>query len=136
MRTRESHNYHCGLIGGALSTYDSTTYGVNKVSPLNSLDHFHVVGGQLPQDVMHVLYEGVLPLEVKLLLYQLVFEEHIFTLESLNERFSSFLYGRHEVKNDLPKRIEQQHLRGISKLPLSGIRLFTCMHVSTLIVNY
>lgn len=91
------------------------------MSPLNELDYFHVANGQLPQDIMHVIYEGVLPLEIRLLLSKIVNEEHLFTLDSLNERFSSFPYGRNEVKNKLPRRIEQRHLKGTNKLPLSGI---------------
>ena len=32
-------------------------------SPLNSIEHFHVANSQIPQDFMHIVLEGVLPLE-------------------------------------------------------------------------
>ena len=63
---------------------DSTTYGVNSKSPLNDLLHFHVTNGQLPQDVMHIMFEGVLPLEIKLLLQYFIFDKSYFTLDMLN----------------------------------------------------
>ena len=46
---------------------DSTTYGVNSKSVLNDILHFHVANGQMPQDLMHVILEDVLPLEIKLM---------------------------------------------------------------------
>ena len=38
-------------------------------SPLNQIDNFHVTNSQLPQDVMHMLLEGMLPLETKLMIF-------------------------------------------------------------------
>ena len=61
------HKYHCALLDGPLSYEDSATYGVNFYSPLNCLDNFHVVT-QLPQDIMHILLEGVIPYELSFLL--------------------------------------------------------------------
>lgn len=120
LRNPEAHDYHCDLLDSSLSAYDSTTYGVNHRSPLNKVDHFHVTSGQLPQDLMHVLFEGVMQLELILLLHKLVCEEQLFTVESLNRRILSFPYGRHGARNKLPKPIEMVHLKGTSKLPLSG----------------
>ena len=55
-----------------LGKEDSVTYGVKFSSSLNDLDNFHVIE-QLPQDIMHVLVEGVDSLrtftDVSMLLY-------------------------------------------------------------------
>ena len=77
----ELHEYHCSLIRGCLADFNSTTYGVNYRSSLNEISLFNVADWQLPQVVMHVLLEGVLPLELKLLLDYLIsinaFQFHI-----------------------------------------------------------
>ena len=61
-RTKEAYDYHCSLLDGPMSSSESVTYGVNQRSVLNDLFSFHVADGQLPQDVMHILLEGVLPM--------------------------------------------------------------------------
>ena len=72
-RSPELHEYHCSLINQeCLSDFNSITYGVNYRSRLNDIPLFHVADWQLPQDVMHILLEGVLPLELKLLLDSLI----------------------------------------------------------------
>lgn len=74
---------------------------------------------------MHVIYEGVMPLNVKLILYRFVYEEGIFSIDTLNDRIFNFPFGRSELKNKPSKRIEQAHLRGTSKLPFSGSTMYT-----------
>lgn len=63
VRTPQTYEYHCALLDGPLSYEDSVTYGVNAMSPLNDIDNFHVVN-QLPQDIMHILLEGVISYEL------------------------------------------------------------------------
>jgi len=48
-----------------------STYGVKRSSILNQSRYFHVVDG-LDLDVMHDQLEGVLPLEIKLLLQKYI----------------------------------------------------------------
>lgn len=64
MRDSQSYDYHCDLVEGVEGADDSVTYGINYRSPLNSIHNFHVASSQLPQDVMHVLFEGILITEV------------------------------------------------------------------------
>lgn len=119
--TPERYDYYCGLLNGPFDSFDSVTYGLNERSPLNSINDFHVANGQLPQDIMHVIYEGVLPLNLRLLLKKLVCDEHRLTIDTLNERMKSFSYGRNESRNKPSKFIEKGHLIGTRKLPFSGI---------------
>ena len=58
----------------------------------------------MPQDVMHVLFEGVLPLETRLMLSSFL-ESGYVSLDLLNKRVSHFTYGRAEARNSLYKRL-------------------------------
>ena len=63
------HQHHISLLNGPLAEADSTTYGVCYNSPLNDIKYFHVANSmQMPQDVMHVLFEGVLSMELQMLI--------------------------------------------------------------------
>ena len=83
-------------------------YGVKRASALNQSKFFHVVGG-LDLDIMHDQLEGVLPLEVKMLLQRYVLEEKILTLDMVNERIINFEYGVVDRKNR-PSPLKQQVL--------------------------
>ena len=80
LRTMESHTRHCNALGGALDGHFATTYGVARNSILNTLQNLNVING-LPPNIMHDVMEGVLPLEVKLMLNQFINEDKLFTLE-------------------------------------------------------
>ena len=69
LRTAHSYNYQVSLLNGPMAKENSITYGITCNSPLNQIDNFHVTNSQLPQDVMHVLLEGMLPLETKLMIF-------------------------------------------------------------------
>jgi len=84
LRDPVTHDGHCSLLQGPLAEEDSVTYGVNGPSCLNQIEHFHVANFQLPQDVMHILLEGVLTLETRLMLNSYIFDDRYFTLEHLN----------------------------------------------------
>ena len=120
MRNPVTHDNHCSLLDGPYSERDSTTYGVNRKSILNDILHFHVASGQMPQDLMHVILEGVLPLEMKLMFKTFIYEKHYFELSTLNERLESFSYGRSESRTKHPKLFERKNILGDSSLGLSG----------------
>ena len=77
---------------------------------------------------MHVLFERVLHLEIRLMLKCFIYEERFVLLDVLNSRIESFAYGRTEYRTKPSKPITQSHITGSGKLPLSG--LFMCMQVS------
>lgn len=91
-----------------LSREDSITYGVNFSSPLNNIHNFHVID-QLPQDIMHVLLEGVIPYELSLMLACFVVDDKYFTTDMLNDRIESFTYSAQEAR-DKPSTIKTQSL--------------------------
>ena len=78
---------------------DSVTYGICYCSPLNDIEHFHVTNMmQMPQDVMHVLFEGVLGMEIHMMLCEF-FRKKSLTLSILNERLNAFDFGTAEARN-------------------------------------
>ena len=96
----------------------ATVYGVNRDSVLNTSQYFHVVDGLCP-DIMHDVLEGALPYEVKLLL-QYSIRVGFFTLQVLNSRLRSFVYGRDA--RDKPAQISATTLcSSDNKLKQSGI---------------
>ena len=67
------------------------------------MPNFSVVRG-MPHDIMHDLYEGVVPHELILLLQHCIIEESLFDLGLLNERLLSLDYGYNEC-GDKPATI-------------------------------
>ena len=96
MRTRRSYDQQAELVSS--DPESAAVYGTKKESILNSLKHFHVVGG-LPSYIMHDMLEGVIPLHVKAMLRKFVVEEKRFSLEELNRRLRHFPIGSHDSRN-------------------------------------
>ena len=85
----------------------SLVYGVNRRALLNTLTYFSVALGALIPDIMHNVIEGVLPLEVKLMLkvdyihmyvrvlqflyfsYRCMVEKKMFTLIFIDDGFKN-----------------------------------------------
>ena len=81
----------------------SIEYGINRHSSLDSLPHFTVITG-IPHDIMHDLFEGVIPYELKLLLQHCIIKSYI-TLSTLNHRLKAFDFAYFEI-SDRPAPIE------------------------------
>lgn len=92
LRTPEDHDRHCELLTGPLHDHFSTLYGVNRKSILDEVPNFSVALG-LPHDIMHDLYEGVLPYELKMLLRYCV-QEDFFSIQELNDRISKYDFSK------------------------------------------
>ena len=78
------YDYQCSLLNGPLADHNSTTYSIMKV-PLNEISGFHVANNQIPQEVMHIILEGTLPLEIKLMLTSFINDKKYFDVQFLNE---------------------------------------------------
>ena len=70
IREPKSHSNQCDLIeqSSALMNHYRTVYGINSRSSMDSLQFFKVSRGTLLPDILHDILEGMLPLEVKLML--------------------------------------------------------------------
>ena len=71
LRTPETYFEQCSKLSGPLSDHYSTTYGVKRLSILEEIPEFSVITG-LPHDIMHDLFEGVVPHHLALLLHHCV----------------------------------------------------------------
>ena len=81
-----------------LADYLSSLYGINKRSPLCDIPDFDITKS-LPQDIMHLLWEGIVQYEVKQVLKHYVIEKQKFTVKQLNEQIDAFQYNYNTVKN-------------------------------------
>ena len=98
----------------------STTYGVNGLSVMNRVANFDVCQC-FPEDIMHILFEGVVPYETKRFLKVLIDDKRSLTLKELNHRMESFNYGYMHNK-DKPTPIARETLNALedAKLKQSG----------------
>lgn len=89
-RTPELYNQQVtDLAAGVISM---SHCGIKRPSVLVSLPYYHPTWND-SADVMHDLFEGVLPLETKLFLNHLIFEVRCITLRELNNRIKCADYG-------------------------------------------
>lgn len=101
-RTKASHDndVHALMHGGILSQS-----GVQEERVLSRLlQHFHTVTG-FPPDILHDLFEGVVPTEMALCIREMIRSKY-FTLEYLNNKIVSFPY-QHTDKVDRPQTISK-----------------------------
>ena len=107
-RTPELYNQHIlELASGKITASDC---GVKRSSVLTSLPYYHPASNDAA-DVMHDLFEGVLPLETKLFVCHLVYEIKCLTLTDLNNRIKSADYGRLGSRSK-PSVVLESHLKG------------------------
>lgn len=93
-RTLEKHIEYIELINE--SAVHSVTYGINGSSPLLQLPSFNITEC-LPFDIMHTIFEGVVPHHLNLLLHYLLDEKKYLTLCQLNEAIKVHHYGYTEM---------------------------------------
>lgn len=119
-RNLSQHHFQCELLDmPELQSHFSTLYGVNRLSILDEIPHFDLTLC-LPHNIMHVILEGTLSRNCKLLLHHCVINKKYFTLNYLNKVFKDFKYGEHERTN-APRPIDRELLLSNSdKLGQSG----------------
>ena len=137
MRTKEEHTKQCeyvnrpGISSSERSHY-SKVYGINRSTVLMELPDFNVVQ-QLPQDIMHVLLEGVFPLHLEQFLDYII-QSSILTLDQINCRVMAFPYG---YFCDKPAPLNGTDLQGKQSgtlhvlLSLLTIFISSCSNVGT-----
>lgn len=100
LRSPEAHFHQCQLLNGELCSHYSTTYGINRLSVLEEVPEFSVASG-IPHDIMHDLFEGVVPYELKRLLLHCI-QKKYFTLDTLNDRIERF-----DFVSNKPSRLDK-----------------------------
>lgn len=104
-------------------THYSKVYGINRLTILLNLPEFDVTK-QLPQDIMHVLLEGIFPLHMERLLDYIINHASLLTLDQINSRISEFPYA---YFNEKPSRLSGICLQGNqSGTEINLLSLFRC----------
>ncbi|XP_059909523.1 uncharacterized protein LOC132459156 [Gadus macrocephalus] len=100
-RTHAKHIRQCFEIDKAstdnLQANLKTTYGINRRSRLIDFPAFDIIQ-QTPQDIMHVIFEGVAPMEIKLVLKKLILSGDI-ELDAFNSALQNFPYSPLDVRD-------------------------------------
>lgn len=104
IRTKQQYNEQIEKIrkSGDVKLPNKMTLGIANYSVLNDLEFYHTIDNR-SQDIMHDLYEGAMPIILKLLFKHLI-ENAVITEKEVEERIRSFNYGRLERKN-IPSKI-------------------------------
>jgi hypothetical protein len=95
-RTKDNYDEQVSVI--ECDPSQKTNFGIRYKSPFNQ-GLFHVVD-RFPPDIMHDMLEGVVPLEMALVLQNLISQGHI-TVQKLNQIINSWLYGPMDRQNKL-----------------------------------
>lgn len=136
-RLSNSHEEKCRLLEQApndeLRHHYSVVFGINRRSILCDFPFFDVTQ-MLPQDVMHVVLEGVLPLDLKLFVKYCV-QENFISLDALNKGIDSFPYGYYQSKN-IPKPISENVVNdNASHLTDDAIKMWTLCRILPYLVK-
>ena len=107
LRTLETYNTQISLLNAGSIT--STDCGIKRGTVLSLLSYYHPACND-SADIMHDLFEGVLPFETKLLLYHLIYEVKCISLLDLNDRIKAGDYGKSNSKSR-PSTISESHLK-------------------------
>lgn len=134
LRNPDNYDYHCSLLTGVLAETDSVTYGINYKSALNKLDDFHVCDCQLPQDLMHILLEGVIPYTIKAMLQSFVHDKHFFTIDYVNQKLLSLKFSRSESRSK-PSQISPNILHDDGNINQSDILWYALQHCNDIFMS-
>ena len=100
-RHMELHEQQCHQIESADTEYMrnhlSTTFGISRRSSLINVPHFNVCN-MMPQDLMHVVLEGVAQYEIKEVI-KLFLKEKSFSLTQFNTMLKTFHYPYFDIKS-------------------------------------
>ena len=96
----------------------SVQNGVNCLSILDNVPFFDLTQC-LPQDIMHVLLEGVVDRNCGQLLKRCIYKKHYFSLRHLNNAIATFKYVERE-KYSQPHPLERERIINTEKLGQSG----------------
>lgn len=95
-RNRDDHQIQVKRVLERPSS--SKFFGINGDTELNKLTNFNSTENII-FDPMHYLLEGIVPLEIKIVLNYYIFEKNYFSIDFLNQRIHAFRYGCIEIKN-------------------------------------
>lgn len=111
--------------------------GVREMSILHESRYFHFTNNYI-FDPMHDIFEGVAPMEIKLVLNHFITnKEYDLNVDTLNARLHLFQYGLPEVKNKPSANFTLASLRNLQdyKLKQTAVQTWCLMRVLPFIVS-
>ena len=122
LRDEQEHRDRCDLLDNLNKRqrkYWSRKYGITSTSVLLNVPVFDVTKCIL-HDPMHVLLEGIVKMEIQLMLSDFIEKCHFLTLKDLNVTIGNFEYTVDEAL-DKPHVLERRALDRKNVLPLTAI---------------
>ena len=127
LRNPDMHFQQCQLLVGPLKGHFSTNFGINRCSILEEIPGFSV-SSCMPHDIMHDLFEGVVPYEMKQLIVHCV-EQKFFSIQLLNDRLSHF-----DFISNKPSLIDKDFAHTSSRFRQSASQMITlCFNLPLLV---
>ena len=120
-------------LNKTLRRYWSRKYGDTTRSILMQAPEFDVTDAIL-HDPMHVLLEGVVKLEIQLMLDEFINKSKYITLQSLNVAIRNFDYSTKELK-DRPQELEMKSLDRGNVLPMTAIEIKNFMIILPFLIG-
>eukprot|EP00111_Clytia_hemisphaerica_P003426 TCONS_00009790-protein len=119
-RTETLHKQDCYEIENAPTEESrrdlSVAYGINKRSILMKIPGFNIIT-QLPQDIMHIAFEGVVQYELRLVIEYFIKTAKLTTLDNINASLINHSFGYTEVGSK-PHKIKDTCFTGDEKYKL------------------
>lgn len=140
-RTKQLHDEHIKMIEEKVTQKDVENarkqYGVKERSILHESQYFHFTENYI-FDPMHDIFEGVAPMEIKLVLNHFITnKEYDLNVDTLNARLHLFEYGLPEVKNKPSANFTLAYLRNVQdyKLKQTAAQTWCLMRVLPFIIS-
>jgi hypothetical protein len=124
LRDEQEHKDRCDQLDGLNKggrRYWSRKYGVTGRSVLLEIPEFEVTKCIL-HDPMHILLEGIVKMELQLILSEFIDKKKFFTIQDLNVAIQNFNYSPEEL-NDRPQIIEKKSLDTKHVLPMTAVEI-------------
>lgn len=128
----ESHNEH--IEESRQNPAAVSQSGVKRGCIFNSLHYLHVTENAVP-DIMHDLLEGVVSMEVKLVLHKFIYVDNFFTLATFNSYLSNHSYGFCDQKNKPSCLLESTLKSRDNSLKQHASQMWCLMRVLPLLIG-
>ena len=130
LRTPCTHVSQCMLLEGPLEAHYSTNFCINRRSILEDIPGFSVATC-IPHDIMHDLFEGVVPYELKLFIAYCTQGRNFFSIDFLNDRIARF-----DFIYDKPSLLDTNLCRSTMKIRQSASQMMAlCRYFPLLIAD-
>ncbi|XP_065639946.1 uncharacterized protein LOC124815498 [Hydra vulgaris] len=124
LRTPEIHEYHLAAIID--NAANKNVYGVSKKCDFLELDNFDVLTA-FPPDIMHDLFEGIMPVTLKCVIKHLLRSCNTLSVNNINDSINKIhLINSSNRPSQLPKNIasDKAHINGTAVQKLELFLLF------------